>query len=267
MGADVKYFVTERTTFGAGLISGLDRRSMSPFKESAAKFLFFGVTIASGRDFAMLVALPGPHFWFSGSALFTIGSFALFAILGFAGIAHMSATYRRWMISGYVAALVLFVLGWWQSAQQEAASAQRDKQLGEVQSTLSTLQAALNKIANSAAVSLNQSADQIAAAVIAKMEPLQKQVESLSRRAPDEIYQDGFAIGRIGGMALNETKTMATFKVVTTNREINFSRELELQGVRLSCSSSSNGPSSVMSFGASQSFTYLNVTCNVIGPR
>jgi hypothetical protein len=53
--------------------------------------------------------LPAFEFWFSGSALFTIGSFALFAVLGFVGIASMTENYRKWMISGYVVASILFV--------------------------------------------------------------------------------------------------------------------------------------------------------------
>ena len=60
--------------------------------------------------------LPAPHFWLAGSAFFTIGSFALFAILGFAGISRVSAAYRRWLVFGYIGAFVLFGLGWWQAA-------------------------------------------------------------------------------------------------------------------------------------------------------
>jgi hypothetical protein len=66
---------------------------------------------------------PALHFWFTGSAFFTIGSFALFAVLGFAGIARVTGTYRGVLICGYVAAFILFLLGWWQAAQQEQAAA------------------------------------------------------------------------------------------------------------------------------------------------
>jgi hypothetical protein len=203
--------------------------------------------------------MPALHYWFTGSAFFTIGSFALFAILGFAGIERMSATYRRMMFFGYAVACGLFLLGWWQAAQQEQASAGRDTEFSIVES-------AIKKIAGSADVSLNQSADQIAAAVIAKLQPLQKQVDTLSQRAPDELYQGGIPLGRVAGMMLNDAKTAASFKVVTADRQIDFGQEIELQGARLSCSSI-HGPSAIMSFGANQAFTYTDMTCKVIGPR
>lgn len=208
--------------------------------------------------------LPEPHFWFTGSALFTIGSFALFAILGFAGIAvgiaNVSATWRRVMIFGYVGAFILFFLGWWQSAEQEKLSAQRDIQFSQFES-------ALNKNAGSANVSLNQSATEIAAAVIAKLEPLQRQIERLSRRPNDELYQDGMPLARIARPYLNAEKTIVSFAAVTSNRIIDFSREIELQGVRLACTSKTGQPSSYVLDGANGSFTYTDVTCNILGPR
>lgn len=70
------------------------------------------------------IDLPAPHFWFTGSVFYTMGSFALFAALGFAGIASMTAGYRKLMVSGYVVAIILFALGTWQSAQQEKAAAE-----------------------------------------------------------------------------------------------------------------------------------------------
>jgi hypothetical protein len=106
--------------------------------------------------------LPAFGFWFSGSALFTIGSFALFAVLGFVGIASMKENYRKWMISGYVVASILFVLGWWQTARQEEASA-------NVTTTLGTLQSTLKRIADSANLTANQSVASLANEIIAKL--------------------------------------------------------------------------------------------------
>jgi len=76
-----------------------------------------------------LSTIPEPHFWFTASPLFTIGSFALFAIVGFSGIARVSRTYRGILICGYIAAVILFLLGWWQAAQQEKAAAATQKLL------------------------------------------------------------------------------------------------------------------------------------------
>lgn len=210
--------------------------------------------------------LPPLHFWFTGSALFTIGSFVLFAVLAFAGIASMTATYRKIMYFGYAAAFVLFLLGWWQSAQQEQASARRDTDFSQLQGTFSALRSAVNKIANSADVSLNQSADEIAKAVIARIQPLQKQVDTLSQRAPDELYQDGRPLARVAGMHLDDAKTIASFAAVTSDREIDFSKEIELQGARLACKSE-HGPNGIMSSGAMRAITYSDVICKVLGPR
>jgi hypothetical protein len=224
---------------------------------------FRGIARPIEGYFAML---PPLHFWFTGAAFFTIGSFALFAILGFAGIANMTERYRRLVIAGYAVACALFLIGWYQTAQQEQASALRDAEFSQMQDSFSALQTAINKIANSADVSLNQSADQIAGAVIARIQPLQKQVETLSKRPDDELYQDGLPLARVAGVAVNDSKTAASFQAVTAGHQIDFSKELELQGARLSCASA-QGPSSVMTFGASQSYTYLDVICKVLGPR
>jgi hypothetical protein len=113
--------------------------------------------------------LPALQFWLTGSALFTIGSFALFAILGFAGIANMTANYRKLMIFGYVAASVLFLIGWWQTARQEEASAKRDGEYSQLQTTLGTLQAAIKRIADSVNVKPDQSVSALADKIIEKL--------------------------------------------------------------------------------------------------
>ncbi len=119
--------------------------------------------------------LPSPHFWFAGSALWTIGSFVLFAILGFAGIAQMTAAYRKLMYFGYAAAFVLFFLGWWQSAKQEESGASRD-------ADFSALKAAIGKIAD--AVKINQvgSAQELAKEILKRL-PHERRLEGEDERA------------------------------------------------------------------------------------
>ena len=163
------------------------------------------------------------------------------------------------MIVGYTIAIILFFIGWWQTARQEEASAKRDADFTSIQSDL-------NKIANSANVSLNQSATEIAAAVIRKIEPLQRQVDKLSTRENDVLYQDGRAIARVAGISQDPAKTSVFFQAVTSEREIDFSKEIEPQNARMMCRSL-NGPSSIMSSGASQKITYYDVTCKINGPR
>lgn len=202
--------------------------------------------------------MPAAHFWFTGSALWTIGSFALFAILGFAGIANMTAAYRKIMFAGYALACVLFVLGWRQSAKQEEDSSRRDAEF-------SSFREAINKIAGSADVSLNQSANEIAKAVIAKLEPLRKEVEKLANppRQADMLYQDNRPIARVAGVRQNGTSVL--FMVVSADHEIDFSKEMEIQQDRIMCDKrDSNGS---MGFGASVTINYPMVACHILGMR
>lgn len=81
-------------------------------------------------------SLPSPHFWFTGSAFFTIGSFALFAILGFAGIASMSGRFRAWLIVGYCLAVGLFMVGWHTAANQERDNAELKQSIQHIATVL-----------------------------------------------------------------------------------------------------------------------------------
>jgi hypothetical protein len=204
--------------------------------------------------------LPASHFWFTGSALFTIGSFALSAILGFLGIAAMTANYRRWVMAGYAAAFILFLIGWWQSAKQEEVSAKRDTDFESMQSDLS-------KIANSANVSLNQSASEIAAAVIKKIEPLQQQIDKLSNPPREILYRGGRVIARVAGINLDQAQQNIKFGAVSAEREIDFGGEFEFQWARIFCKSDSGKPSQSVGFGAVQTLTYSDVSCRTLGPR
>jgi hypothetical protein len=76
--------------------------------------------------------IPTLHFWLTGSAVYTMGSFVLFAGLGFAGVTSVTARYRKIMVCAYVAAFVLFILGCWQTAQQEQASAELQSKLDRI---------------------------------------------------------------------------------------------------------------------------------------
>jgi hypothetical protein len=97
--------------------------AMSAIKDALAAFgIHLWVLIGTIRN-EYFLSMPAPRFWFTGSAAFTMGSFALFAVLSFAGIANMSATYRKWLVSGYFVAIALFVVGWSQSARQEENTA------------------------------------------------------------------------------------------------------------------------------------------------
>jgi hypothetical protein len=228
--------------------------------------------------------LPPPHFWFTGAALFLAGSFAFTVLVGLIGIRQMISN-RIFMVLLIVAA-VLSALAWRTAAKQAededaqqanaatlsgqlttitASNKKQEEQLAKVATQNSELQGILAKIAGAADVSLNQSANEIAAAVIAKIEPLQKEVEALSKRPSDELYQDGLPLGKIVGLNLNADKTIASFQAIGTERLIDFGKEVELQGARLSCNSV--GPTGFLRMGITVQYTYSNVTCKVLGPR
>lgn len=240
----------------------------------------------AGLGSVLPVGLPAAHFWFSGSAIYTSASFVLFAILGFVGIANMAKTYRKLMYFSYAAAFVLFLLGWWQSASQERTSAnqasaatvlqaqvtsitesnrKQEVQLETVANQNSTLQATLSKIANAANLNPNQSADQIANAVIAKLEPLEKQVEALSARPPDELYQNGIDVGRVAGIMVDRSNGTVSFQQFSSSRDIDFDKEIELQHARLRCPESQSHGYSVS--GAMRTTNYGPMTCTILGRR
>jgi hypothetical protein len=203
---------------------------------------------------------PAPHFWFTGSAFFTLGSFALFAILGFAGVASMTAAYRNWMIFGYMAALALFFIGWWQAARQEEASAKRDVDFASIQLVL-------NKIASSANVSLNQSATEIASAVIKKIEPLQKQVDRLTNppRDPDGLYQLGRLVGNVSAAIENRALGQVQFGKIAVQESFNAKvpfdyRDLQLRIVKTGSSAGGGVPGSMI-------LNVFDVTAEIIGTR
>jgi hypothetical protein len=76
--------------------------------------------------------MPPIECWFSGSALFTACSFAFFAAIGFVGIMNMTEGWQKLLILAYVVAVVLFGLGWWQSAKQEWQNAKQAEKIDKL---------------------------------------------------------------------------------------------------------------------------------------
>jgi hypothetical protein len=86
-------------------------------------------------------------------------------------------------------------------------------------------------------------------------------------RENDVLYQNNRAIGRVAGLSLDATQQNAAFQALSTDREIDFSKEMELQRARLVCASASGKPTGMMTFGAARTLTYTDVTCRVVGVR
>ncbi len=158
------------------------------------------------------------------------------------------------------AAVNLGLLAWYVAAKQEMES--------------SELQQTIKKIASSANVNPNQSAQTLADEIIKRLEPLKeglentkKQVDKLANppRVYDALYQDGAQVARVVGLAINDARTIISFQTVSSPRELDFNKEFEIQEYRVICSS--KGATGFIGFGANQTFNYTDVTCKHLGPR
>jgi hypothetical protein len=161
----------------------------------------------------------------------------------------------RWIVRGGLIAFGVFV---------SVITAIQQKYAREETTQIKSL---LGTIADAVKIGPRGSAQELATEIIRKIQPLQEQVDRLSRRESDTLYLDGLPAGRVAGMTLDDTKTVATFEVVTTARPFDFSKTYEFQNQKTLCSSPQQQPTAIATMGANQSFTYTNVTCKAIGPR
>lgn len=122
----------------------------------------------------------------------------------------------------------------------------------------------LGGIADSMKVDRNKSPASQAEEIKKRLEGMEAQVAAISNppRALDILYQEGKSIARVVGIQLASDQKSVSFQGVTSDHEINFGKQIELQNVRLQCASKA-GPTSVLTFGASQSFTYTDVACSL----
>jgi hypothetical protein len=74
-----------------------------------------------------ILAFPPIQFWITPSTVFTMGGFALFATLAFAGVANMNKRFRPLLTGVYVLAALLLLIGCLQAARQEQAAAETQK--------------------------------------------------------------------------------------------------------------------------------------------
>lgn len=219
--------------------------------------------------------LPAPQFWFTGSALFTIGSFALFAILGFAGIASMTASYRNVMIFGYVAAFILFLIGWWQAARQEETSAKRDGEYSQLQTSLGTLQETLKHIADSANINPNQSAQALADEIIKRLSPLKEGLETTKKevdrlvnppREGNGLYQDNKMVGTAINPIIDRKNSVVSFQVIASAPNLDTASQFEFKDMILMYVKS-GAVSEQTSMGVVTRRDYAQVVCRIVGVR
>ena len=74
-----------------------------------------------------MFVFPALRYWITPSTVFTMGGFALLAILAFVGFAVMNKRSRTFLIGGYVLATFIFLIGCWQAARQEQVAAETQK--------------------------------------------------------------------------------------------------------------------------------------------
>jgi hypothetical protein len=100
--------------------------------------------------------------------------------------------------------------------------------------------------------------------ILKRLESNEAQLAALANppRALDVLYLDKRPIARVVGIGLSADQKTVSFQGVTSEREIDFSKEMELQNVRLRCTPQQVG--AVVTFGAAQSFTYNGVVCSLL---
>lgn len=111
--------------------------------------------------------MPSFSFWLSGAALFLAGSFAFTVVVGLIGIREL--VQRRTFAAFVLVAIILSGLAWYTAAAQEQTS----KALGD----------SLNSIADYAKISKTQSAQSLADAIIRRLAPMERQVNTLTATA------------------------------------------------------------------------------------
>lgn len=147
----------------------------------------------------MGMSLPAIEYWVHEPSLFTAGSFALFAALGFAGIAAMTEAHRKMIYLGYGVAVVLFFLGWWQTAVQEEKSDLQNQEY-------STLVGSLKKVLDLGA------GQQSLSAIVTALKTAQQQVA--------DQEQAKAAVARIIGQYDSLQNGITTFEQISGTQDL-----------------------------------------------
>jgi hypothetical protein len=98
--------------------------------------------------------MPQLRYWFTGSVLWLLASFALNIILALIGIRPMIPDKIFFFLFGVV--LLVMFIGWWATAREGAASAKRDEKLDTLQATLDLIKGDLPTLDNSATKNISQ---------------------------------------------------------------------------------------------------------------
>ena len=171
-----------------------------------------------------------------------------------------NASRFRWRSGLIVFGIFVSVITWVQQRNSRA-------DLAETQSALRDVKGGLNSIADAMKLDRNSSAQALAEEIIKRLDPLKegldtqkKRLDELAKPQVDMLYQDGRPIARVAGMSFNQDETILYFQNVTSERRVDFSKEMKLQNNPMICSSA-EGPTGIAQNGAVQTFTYYDVSC------
>jgi hypothetical protein len=98
---------------------------------------------------------------------------------------------------------------------------------------------------------------------------IQRNYESLAvlekqQRDDAKLYQDRKVVASVERPTMNPTANKISFAVVTSDRELDMTKEFEFNGWKLACSGEKIGS---VNFGAVRAITYRNMFCNISGAR
>ena len=203
--------------------------------------------------------MPPLTSWFSGTALFLGGSFAFTIAVGLIGIKEMISD-RVFIIFLFVA-VNLSLLAWFTAAKQAADS--------------DILQASIQKIAGTAHIDPNQSAQALADEIIKRLAPLKEGLDSTKKevdrlvnppRDDNSFYQNNKMVGAAVNATIDREKKIVLFGVISAAQNLDTSSRFEFRDMILTFEKS-GGVSEQAAMGVVTRRDYAQVTCRIVGER
>lgn len=196
---------------------------------------------------------------------------ALLSVFGWAvatgmGIRHLhTAEGNRVLTTTLIILCIIGVAGsWFQGAREHSdARGAQDQQR--------TISDGLDKLQKSLSLN-NPTPDEILAAAASKLQQQNHEIDDARLRIaalehpphdPSMLYQGGMPIASTGVVTTNNQKQIS-FNIITSSREVDFTKTFEFQYWRVKCAGTPDG---MMTYGAMRSINYVNVICEVLGNR
>jgi hypothetical protein len=203
--------------------------------------------------------MPPLACWFSGTALFLAGSFSFTIAVGLIGIKEMISD--RFFIIFLFAAVNLSLLAWYTAAKQASDSAD--------------LTASIQKIAGTANINPNQSAQALADEIIKRLEPLKEGLDSTKKevdrlvnppRVPDGIYQNNRLVGTAINPVIDSNNKTVSFQVLSGATNMDIASRFEFRDLILMLEQK-GVVSEQGAMGVVTRRDYGQVLCRIVGNR